>query len=461
MTMFNTPEFKVGLLVILVAGVIAVMSLRVSEDPSYLGTARAAYFIVDDATGLVEKSPAYMAGIRVGVIDSITLLNGKARVQIALRPDVPLTTTSRIEIKASGILGDKIVSIIPGNPEDPPLGNGERIYVVDDQASIERLISEVTKITKSIADVAENIKQATEGNPSQPLGRIVRNLETLSEDLAAVSSGNREKLNEIVDQVHTVTSTLSDFVGDESDDGFKAAWRDAVASLQKIEKTISNMEEISDKVNRGEGTIGRLINDETTVEQLNTAITGVNEFLGSANRLETSLDFHSYYLSDADQFKSFIGIKIQPGLDRYYLIQVVDDPAGLPIRETTTRSVDGGPETVTEERTVHRDRVKFTALFAKNIYDFTLRGGMIETSGGVGIDYHFLRRKARFSIDAFNFEDFKLRPSLRFDLFYGLYLVGGVHNLAAKDGEDMNSFIGAGLFLTNDDLKTFLSAVSF
>ena len=55
-TLLKAPEFKVGLLVIIISGIIATMSLKVSQDPSYLGSTKAAWFLMEDASGIVKNS---------------------------------------------------------------------------------------------------------------------------------------------------------------------------------------------------------------------------------------------------------------------------------------------------------------------------------------------------------------------------------------------------------------------
>src|SRR5690606_783161 len=125
------------------------------------------------------------------------------------------------------------------------------------------------------------------GDGSTPVGRIVLNLEKLSKDLSEMSGKNKDKINEIVDRVHSISSNLDYFTSDDSPNGFKAAWQNAIDSLSRIDSALKNIDEITEKVNKGEGTLGRLVNDEETVEKLNTAIDNVNEFLGGAGQMET------------------------------------------------------------------------------------------------------------------------------------------------------------------------------
>jgi phospholipid/cholesterol/gamma-HCH transport system substrate-binding protein len=452
--MFTTPEFKVGLLVVIVSALIGGMSLKVAEGPGMLTGSKDYWFDVEDAGGLVKNSAVKMAGIKVGIIKDIELANGKARVHVVVDDDVPVTSSAKVELRADGILGDKHVELVPGKVGDPNLKEGE-IQAVTNKASLDKVMEQVGDIASSLKEVAEVVADATKnGNRETALGRILNNIEKLTEDLAQVTGENKGKINEIIDQVHGITKSLDEIINDESPEGFKAAWSNAVASLKHLDKTLENAEEITEKINSGKGTLGRLVNDEETVEGINTAVNSVNEFLGGASSMEMSIDFHSEFLTSVDQSKSYLNVKIQPGLDRYYELGVVDDPRG--VTRIVDSSVNDGETTTTT--TTDKSKIKFNALFAKNFWDFTIKGGIMESAGGVGLDYHMFNKKLRVSIEAFDFEDMNLRAFFRYQVLKGIYLVGGGDELTDKDRS--SGFVGAGIFITNDDLKTLASAIS-
>lgn len=459
MKFFGTSEFKVGALVVLVGGLIGVMSMQVSDDPSFLGRSTKAWFLIDNAAGLIKNSGVKSAGIPIGIVKEIKLQDGKARVDISIRSEIQLTTSAAVEIKSLGILGDKHVEVYPGSPSDPPLPEGGQILIVKDKGSLDNVMSQVGEIAGSLREVADVVKESIsdDGNQKHVLGRIVKNIEKLTADISDITSDNKEQINEIIDQVNDVTRTLDELINDESDQGLKKTWK---KTLARLDNSMKNIEDITNKINKGEGTIGKLVNDETTVEELNTAIQGVSGLFDSAGRIQTGFDYHGEYLSEVGSTKSHIGIQIQPGLDRYYYLGIIDDPAGVVESEDTT--VSSGGSVISDTSTVKRykNKTKFTLLFAKNFYDFTLKAGLIENSGGVGFDYFFNNKKLRFSIEAFNMDKANLRISARYNLFHGLYLIAGQQDILNKDNQ-RSSYLGAGLFLTNDDLKLLLTKSPF
>ena len=457
MNILKSPEFKVGLLVLAVIGLIGFMSMKVSEDPSYLsGSSQGYWFQVDDATGLVTNSVVKLAGVNVGVIKGITLTNLRARIDISLQGHLPVTTSSQVRIKALGFLGDKHVELVLGDTTAPRLARGSEIRNATDSGSMDVILDEVTKIFQALGDISVTLRDAASGSGTtdHPIGRIIRNVENLTSDLADVVGENKGALTDLVNNMSELSSRLNEVLGDDEERGFRAAWNGAIDSLKRIEGTLANFEEISQKVNDGEGTIGRLINDDSIVEEINTTVKGVNELLNAAKRIETSLDVHSEYLSDVGEAKSYFGLRIQPGLDRYYELAIVDDPKGV-VETVDTTVTTGGNSTSTTTVTTFKNKTKFTALFAKNFYDFTLKGGLMESEGGVGVDYYLMNRRLRLSVETFDFSDLHLRTFARYDVWKGIYLIAGGDDLS--DSANASGFFGAGLFLTNEDLKLLLA----
>lgn len=457
MNWLRTAEFKVGLMVIVVGTLIAVMSMQVSDDPSYLGRSKRAWFLLPDAGGLVKNSAVRSAGIPVGIIKDIRLQDGMARIDISLRSELTLTESASIEIKAQGILGDKHIEVYPGSPTDPELGDNVQILNIKQGGSLEILMEQVASVATSLKEVSNNLREATsdDGTNAHILGRIVQNIEKLTGDLSQMTAENKGKIGEIIEDVRSVTASLHEVMNDRSETGVRETWT-------KLSHTVQNLEEITSKIKDGEGALGKLVADERTAENLDTAFESIGGMLDTYNKIQTTFDFRAEYLNDVGETKSHLGVKIQPGLDRYYYIGVVDDPLGVVStqRVQVTDNSGGGGSSDTTIKKTYENELKFTLLFAKNFWDFTVRGGMIESTGGVGVDYNFFHDRMKFTIEAFDFNKLNIRSSLTYNLFKGIYITGGIHD-AMDESKTRSGYLGAGLSLTNDDIKLLVRSVPF
>lgn len=449
MSWLVSPEFKVGFLVIVVSGLITAMALKLATGPGLFSGKRTYYFMAESAGGLVLNSAVKMAGIKIGVIESIDLSDGRAKITIGVERRVKVTNSARVELKTDGILGDKHVELIPGRDDDPEIPNGGELIAAGGKGGIDDVMSDFSKVAKNLNELLDTLNRATkEGDEGTSFGRIVRNIEKVTADFKQISGDNKEKLGEIIDRIRNIAKNIDTYINEES--------------LARVDRSLKNIEEVTAKINKGEGTLGRLINDEQTIEELNTAIENVNKFLGGADKMETSVDFHSEFMTNHDQSKSFLGMRLQPGLDRYYEVGVIADTNGVVNEEIDTSTPSGGPSSTVTYRKVYKNSFKVTALFAKNFWDFTIKGGLIENYGGIGADYYILgNRDLRLSTELYQFQQLQWRAFIRYNFLHGFYLIGGGDNLLGKADGQASPFVGAGLFLTNDDLKTLATKFSF
>lgn len=458
MSFLKTPEFKVGVLVLAIGGVIAFMSMQVSDDPSYMSRSKKAWFLLPSAQGLVKGAAIKSAGIPVGAIKDIRLQDGKARIDVTVMEQVGLTRSASVSMKSNGILGDKGIEVSPGNPDDPELEDGGQIVNVIGGGGLDDVMGQVSELASSLKDVAKNLKEAVseDGTDKHILGRIVKNIEKLTTDLSQMTSENKEQIGEIVDQVNNITGTLDQLINDESEKGFKKTWK---VTMESLNNSMKNVEEITSKINRGEGTIGKLVSDEQTAEDVSSAIEGISGLVDTANKVSTGIDFNTNYLSKVGSSKTAIGVTIQPGLDRYYYLGIINDPAGV-VEVTDYSSTTGGTTTSSTETKTYKSKTKLSLYFAKNFYNWTLKGGLFEDTGGLGIDYSMLNRRLIASLEAYDFKELQLRATLNYRLPYGFYLTAGQNDINNKKGAN-STYAGLGLYLTNDDLKLLLSRSPF
>jgi phospholipid/cholesterol/gamma-HCH transport system substrate-binding protein len=456
MKLLDAPKLKVGLFAVTIAAIIAFMAVQVGDNPKLLAGGQKVYFLIPDAGGLIKGSQVKMAGIPVGVIRDIRLQDGKARVEMSVVTDTPLTLSAVVRIKSHGILGDKYVDIYPGSPTDPVLGSGEQIEKVQDHGSLDQVIGQVSQISDYIKQISANLAEAVteDGTNRHVLGRIVRNVEKLTADISEITGQNKEQIGEIVRQLNNVTRSLDEIINDPSDKGLKNRLQ---VAMTRLDNSLKNIEEITGKINSGNGTLGKLISDESTSDKIENTLDGIESLFGGISTLQTSIDFQSQYLGAIGGSRTQVGVRLQPGLDRYYYLGIVDDPSGV-VEITDTRVTQGNSSTLTTEEKRYYNKIKFSLWFAKTYYQLTVRAGLIESSGGLGFDYLIFRDRLQLSMELFDFNKLNLRAFAQYRIWKGLSATVGVQDILNK-GNKYSGYIGLGLLLTNDDLVLLLSSM--
>ena len=124
----------------------------------------------------------------------------------------------------------------------------------------------------------------------------------------------------------------------------------------------------------------------------------------------------------------------------------------------TNSSASDQDPLVREQYTLTEDRFRLSLQYAKRYRFATGRIGIIENSGGLGLDFHMLNDTLAMSADIFAF-DANVNPRMRlwsnYNFFSHLYIGAGVDEIWNSELRDI--FVGFGLRFTDDDLKTIIT----
>ena len=191
---------------------------------------------------------------------------------------------------------------------------------------------------------------------------------------------------------------------------------------------------MTEKINQGRGSIGKLVNDDETVNNLNEGLTGINRYVNKAEQFRTFLSYRGEYLFEKSNAKSYLDLRIQPKEDKFYILGIVSDPRGR--RTTRDYTTVGGDRPGRRNGTVTAS--SSTPRSASAIRDIVLRGGILESTGGFGIDYFALNDKLKFSFEAFDFGKDRrahLKAGAEYQLFKHLYLTAGWDDFISDQGQ--------------------------
>jgi len=230
-------------------------------------------------------------------------------------------------------------------------------------------------------------------------------------------------------------------------------------STSSLESALANVDAMTERIERGEGTLGRLSKDEQLIDEVQGVVEGANDFVGGMSRTQTVVELRSDYQFLASTVKSYLKLRLQPREDKYYLIEVISDPKGL----TTFEQIDvdstnpNDPPHYREVRAVTRNEFRFSIEFAKSIGPFTGRFGIIESTGGIGLDLLLLDDRFEIAQDVFGFGEFVLpryRVHIGYEFINNLWLLAGVDDVLSDDRRDY--FLGLALRYNDQDLKGIL-----
>lgn len=449
-------EAKVGIFVALVVVGLAVLTTQINQNGFSLRPMDTYYIRFKNVSGLLPRTPVEYAGIRVGHVEDFRFDGEKVSVKVKVESGLALYEDSRVSLVSRGLLGEKIIMIENGG-KALRISPGGVLEAESSSAGLEDAVANFNEMAGAVKDLLK-------GGGGKPSVRdIVSNINDLSEDLRSVVRGRRDDLDRIVENMRVVSESLRKFL-DSEDQGMKTALEKFSNAMDEMEQTVSGLREIVARVERGEGSLGKLLKDETTVNKMNDALDGVSEFVGQIKQLEIGLGFRTEYMGHAKEPIAVTSFRFRPAFDKYFLLEFTDGPIGFAHRRKKLIEVETSPPgtIVTTSETTSSDSFSITAMFARRFWDLTLKAGIIRSSGGFGAEYHLFRDHLDLGFEAFDFsreENPHLRLYAKLHFLNIFYLNGGVDDLLHRH-KQFNFFGGLGFLITDDDIRKLFGIAS-
>lgn len=497
---------KVGAFALVVLGVLGFFILRI-EDVNLVGAAKTQTIdvVFPSVAGLDEKSPVRVAGVRVGKVKKIKLSGTNAVATLEFDAAIELHEGTTAYVANLGLLGEKYVELYPGAPGTPMLGSKTKPILGSTLPTIDDVTSQVSQIATDVKAVSASMRNAMGGpEGEQRLQEIVENIRDITERMKIMLASNEGNVNASADNIRQITAdlrveipriadsldrfanTISDTVTENRQDvrSLVANSKDVAAELRT---TADNLNSITGQIRSGEGTIGKLIYDDTAHKQLTSSLNslelGVNELrdtLSKSRRLQMAVDVKSAYYDGVEENPDYgfsgnsrggVALLLRPNPDRnrFLNLEVNYDPRGNRHEkqtQTTVTGPDGIPVTTTTNTVKWEKDWVFSAQAAWQVDKTRVRVGVFDGTGGIGADYFFNDRLS-LTGEVFDFNERagNTDPHLRMfgnwtvlperENFPMIYLTGGVDNVL----NDNAITVGGGIRWTDDDLKYLFGSV--
>lgn len=471
-----TTEAKVGLVVIIGAIVLAYMSMKIGLYRIGKETGYRIIVIFDSAAGLDKKTPIRLAGVEIGKVEEMELLDSEARVTFRIHKEVRLRKGGKAMIRSAGLLGEKYVDLIPGKEKDY-FKDGDTVPQSESLGDLEALIAKFTDIGSDIKAVTQTLKNSV-GTPKgeEDIKAVLTNFRNFSQHLDELIAQNKESVGETIDNLKDFSEFMNEDIPALVDSLKRVATnletgKGTIGKLlhddqlyEKLNSAMDNIQKITQKIGNGEGTIGKLVTDDKAYNKLNSALEGLSNTLGRIERFKTTIGFRNeYQMNSTQKNKGYFSISLAPREDKYYLLELIDDPRGSANIMTQTNTVNG-VSTTTEYVSIER-KLKVSAEMGRKYSGFDLHLGLIENSFGAGASYNLLNDQIKVGVDLWDFNSADpqstnphLKTTLSYNFLPHLFIQTGYDQIL--NDKLKTSFIGAGITLEDDDIKYLIGSAA-
>lgn len=282
-----TKEVKTALLAI-VAILLLIFGYSFLKGKNWFDSSRIFYAIYNDVEGLTPSSPVTINGLKVGSVTKIGFLDnsGKLIVTFSVDTDLPFSEKSIAQVYGGGLIGGKSLAIVPKYDQGNIARSGDTLPGEIEEGLLELVNERLTPLQEKVETAIESTDSLINSfnevmNPKtrEHLKQSIANLDLAMASLrnsAQAAEGllrnNSVKIDTAVTNFVQVSQDLKDFSGELNE-------IEIAEISNRLEAAVANIEVVTEKLNSGDGTAAKLINDPSVYNNLERATNQLDELI--------------------------------------------------------------------------------------------------------------------------------------------------------------------------------------
>jgi phospholipid/cholesterol/gamma-HCH transport system substrate-binding protein len=227
--------------------------------------------------------PVKMAGVTIGGVSKIILTNSMAEVTMNLNREADVRTDSKARVSFAGLMAQNFVSLDFGSPDAPRATDGIILQAVE-QPDLEALMAKLDNVATGV----ENLTRSFSGEK----------IDNLIGPFTDFLKDNQTNLTATIANIKTVTDRIRDGEGTVgkliNEDTLYVSVKTSISNLQttagdidsaalKARELVTNANDVVLDVRAGKGTVGKLMTDDTLYHEATGSMTNLHQILIKIN----------------------------------------------------------------------------------------------------------------------------------------------------------------------------------
>lgn len=250
---------------------------------------------VPNAGGIRRGDPVQMLGVNIGRVQRFKIDHSGVAIRLELEGEYDVPKDSHILLKSSGLLGGMIADIVPGDSKER-LRNGDTIPGQSEEA----MMDIANRVTVQVEAALERVQRMLSDPNIESVGKTTRNLEASSGQMRKLLADMNVAVNDQRRELKVLTASFQ-----RSAEGFEkvatgpelertlkqvdAATARMDTVMASLDRTSTAVESVMGRLERGEGTLGKLMRDEELYRNLNAAMLNMNQTTVNINKLSEEI----------------------------------------------------------------------------------------------------------------------------------------------------------------------------
>ena len=284
-------ELKIGL-VVLFAIFIGYMGFRIMKDEPIFSQVNVLYTKFDTVEGLIRGSNVYLNGFKIGTVREMQYLvqEDSALITLNITEDIQLPKGSMAQLASPDFLGSSTIRIIKSNSSES-LEWGSYLKGIQKEGLLNTFTDRGTAISDSVAVTITLLNEKLRAldflnqQSSNDIGSALSNVKQTSDYLLEAVTSNSDELNEMIGSAKRSLETIEDI-----SDSSRASIEQSIKNLEllsvemsqltrELSATSTTLNSVLEKMDRGEGSLGLLLNDPSLYENVDSLSYNLNELI--------------------------------------------------------------------------------------------------------------------------------------------------------------------------------------
>jgi len=457
-------EAKVGAFVSSGLIIMFILSTQVNDLGSFNEEGMKVNAYIQDASGLQIKSKVKMNGVEVGYIEDISLEGTKVKLRFFIHEGVKIPDDSSVMVTQDTVLGGKLINISSGKSTHYLNGDGS-LHKVDRLASFEETSDSVDRAAEEVRLFMLELRETFNMKSRKDLQNALEEFSKVGESLRLVIAENRSNLYDTIDGFKTTGETINDKLPkimsqiDSLTQRFDRVGLTLDESLPiAMDKFISLEDNLSVIMQNNKDPLNNaLVSADNFFASGEQAFAKVDKLLSNFTKSELQFGMNAHYMLSDAYIKTYVDINYLPDPSTYYMLSVIS------AEDYAQKDIDGSykaPE-------LHdKGEFYFSAQYGKRYDDLLFRAGLIESTGGFGVDYFALHDDVKLTFEAYDLNaqnDLRNNKAhMRFGVRYRFYkhaeIYAGWDNFINTQSD--NIYLGFGASFTEESMKYLLSSAA-
>ena len=279
-------EFKTGVLVVLGIGLF-VFGFSYLKSNDIFVSDRTFYAVYSDVEGVVNGTPVTVNGLPVGNIQNISFFEGNSLlVKFRVENDIEFSINSIAQIYETGLIGGKALAIIPSKDKSraavsndtlksaiaPGLTDLVNKKITNLQDKIESMVMSADSVLYKINRVFDDSTRSNLRKSVSDFNLTIGELKETSSMIKTIVQSNKSSVDVTISNVSKISNDLSKISSSLNNGSLDS-------TLANFKKSSEDLSIILKDMNRGEGTISKLITNDSLFNNLNNASKSIDLLL--------------------------------------------------------------------------------------------------------------------------------------------------------------------------------------